>query len=200
MPIQGNFLELVSVLQQRSVDKTPFVIAISGFGGSGKSTMSLRLAKALDNAMIIPIDEFITNHLSDRSTDWDGFDWTRLTTQVLRSLQEGKEVIQYGVYDWMENKITQERTVQVGQFVIVEGVGLLRQSLQNYFDFSIWIDVPLPIAYERGKRRDREEYKVDHDALWDILWMPNDKDYFNKYRPKELADFVLQTDTIEKLP
>ncbi len=74
----------------------------------------------------------------------------------------------------------------------MEGIGLVRPSLMPYFDCSVWVDIPLEVAVERGKRRDREEYKVDHDSLWDELWMPNDRDYFEKYSPKEKVDFILQ--------
>lgn len=192
MPQKGNLENLVATIQEKAKDKKHFVIALSGFGGAGKSTTSKEMLKILDDATIVPLDKFIVNRLAERSEGWDGFDWGRLIEQVLQPIKSGEETIRYGVYDWFENKIVSEEEVKVKKYIFVEGVGLIRDSLKEYFDFSVWIDVPLDVASKRGVKRDKEEYGVDHNKFWAEIWQPNDRDYFEKYKPMENCDFILE--------
>jgi len=74
---------------------------------------------------------------------------------------------------------------------VVEGVGIFHPDLLPLFDTTVWIDVPLEVASSRGKARDRERYGVDNDVLWDAVWVPNDTEYFERFRPNELADVLL---------
>lgn len=187
--------ELSSEIKRRAQDRKHFLVALSGFGGSGKSTTADALSKSLGDAQTIHLDDFIVNRLSKRSEDWEGFEWDRLIEQVLKPIAEGADVIEYGVYNWPSNGIIEKRRVILPKYVILEGVGLIRDDLKKYFDVTIWIDVPLAVATERGKRRDVEEYKVPHHAeLWDTIWTQNDADYFRKYQPNEKADFLLMNE------
>ena len=73
---------------------------------------------------------------------------------------------------------------------MVEGIGLIHPEIVSFFDLTVWIDCPLEVASERGRRRDNESHNVDHDALWRDLWTPNDHDYFEKFRPDQQADVI----------
>ncbi len=187
-----HILEIAKDIKVRGRYKPSFIIALSGFGGSGKSTIAEKLSQLLGDATVIRLDDFIINRLSKRSSDWEGFDYNRLFEQVLKPIQQGKIEIEYGLYDWQKNIVAKNKKVSLQRFIIVEGIGLIRPNLMPYFDCSVWVDVGLETAVERGKRRDREECKVDHDHLWDELWMPNDRDYFEEYSPKDKVDFILQ--------
>lgn len=183
--------KLASIIRVRAKEKARYVIAVSGFGGSGKSTLAHQLAAELKDAVVISLDEFILHRLTARSSDWDGFDWPRLIDEVLEPVAEGAQNVNYGVYDWKRDSVSDIKTLALPKYVIVEGVALLKEALRGYFDLSIWLDVPLGVASERGKKRDREEYHTDHDELWDTLWTLNDKDYSAKHHPQNMADIVV---------
>lgn len=189
-----SFEHLVQQIGVKSKNTEFFVIAISGFGGSGKSTTARKLAEALKDAISIPLDDFIVNRFQGRSSEWASFDWQRLIKEVLLPIRKGEKSIEYGVYSWIEDNVAQKKIVEIKKYVIIEGVGLIRDSLQEYFDCTVWIDTPFDIAIARGKKRDKEEYGADHDKLWDEVWGPNDRDYFEKCKPKERADFVLSVE------
>lgn len=183
---------LCSEIQHRAHGRAHFVIALSGFGGSGKSTTAKALLKELGDGEIIHLDDFIHDRLSQRSDSWEGFEWDRLTEQVLKPIAEGANAIDYGIYNWQSNKITEKRKVVLPKYIILEGVGLIRDDLKKYFDITVWIDVPLDVASERGKHRDMIEHEApQHANLWDTIWTSNDQDYFAKYQPKNNVDFLL---------
>ena len=192
-PSTRNADELLLEIKKRSQDRIRFVIALSGFGGSGKTTMSKKLADGLENTEIIHLDDFIVDRLSARSRTWEGFDWDRLICEVLKPVSEGADVLEYGVYDWSKNTTHEQKKVTLKKYLIVEGVGLIREDLRRYFDLMIWIDMPIELASARGRKRDRDEpHAPGHDVLWDAVWIPNDQDYFESLQPASQADFLLR--------
>jgi uridine kinase len=169
----------------------PLIIAISGFGGSGKSMLAEKLRRQLGNAQVVSIDDFILERNAGRSADWNSFDRARMRNQVLEPAACGKTV-RYQVYDWKEDRLGKWRTVPPCDYLILEGISVLHPNLRGYYDFKIWIDCPLKVATERAIQRDRQ-WGNDHDTLWRTVWAPNDRDYFKKYRPDLAADTVLAT-------
>lgn len=170
----------------------PFIVAVSGFGGAGKSVLTVKLKAVLDDAEIISIDAFVVDHLSRRSEDWEGFDRERLLKEVLVPAKK-KQTIHYGIYNWEINTVMETKTIQPTTFLIVEGCSIFHPDLMSYYDYSIWIDVPLEEATRRGIQRDRMQ-GADWDDNWHSIWMPNENDFFAKYRPDMKADFIYHPD------
>lgn len=168
------------------------VVAMSGFGGSGKSSTAEKLATLLGDASIIHVDDFLVGRVPVRSPDMVDFDWDRLTKEVLLPIREGKKCVEYGMYNWGKDIIEEKRNVALQKYVIIEGVGLLMKERMHFFDYAVWIDVPPDVAMLRGKKRDKEVYGVDHDRLWNEFWALNDEEYFEKHRPEALARYILQ--------
>ena len=46
-------------------------------------------------------------------------------------------------------------------------------------------------AHENAMRRDREEYRVDHELIWKDIWIPNDREFDRTFQPKQRADLVV---------
>lgn len=168
----------------------PAVVAISGFGGAGKSTLANELGEAL-GAPVVSVDSFAKNHLSG-GTAWDSVDFARLEREVLEPFLKGQNPIMHGHYDSRENAVANTNEVKHDGLLIVEGVGLLRPELFKYFAYKIWIDVPLEEAIVRGKKRDREVHHNPQDEMWDGDWKRNDQEYFDTYKPKDAADLIVE--------
>jgi len=169
------------------------VIAISGFGGSGKSTLSAELAYNLGETDIVPIDDFIIGAKDERSKDWATFDRRRLRKEVLDVAETGTPLT-YSVYnsgEWSSGQPGRTRTITPQKFLIIEGCGIIIPSLMPYYDYSAWIGVSGLDAWERAKQRDRSEGNIN-DKLWDEVWGPNDQDYYDKYRPDQRARVIVQ--------
>lgn len=179
-----------SLVEKLLALKKPAIIAISGFGGAGKSTFADLLGAKL-NAPVIRLDSFARDRLENNTVLWDSMDFDRLEREVLKPFSAGVKRIDYGNYHWGENKITETKSAEHKGFIIIEGVGLLRPDLNKYFAYKIWVDVPKEEAIRRGKKRDREVYKITRNENWDGIWKINDTEYFEKYKPKEMADSVI---------
>lgn len=181
---------VASLEKIRSLPK-PTLIGISGFGGSGKSTIAQQLAQALA-APVISVDSFQKKGAFNTNfTLWEIMDFSRLEKEVLIPFSRGECAIHYGHFDAKEEVISETREVQNNGLLIVEGVGLFRPELANYFAYKIWIDCPIEEAAARGKKRDREEYGNPTDELWDGVWRDNDREYFETFKPAESADLVV---------
>lgn len=180
--------ELAVYIQQIDDSAQPFVIAIDGYGGSGKSTLSKELKQLLPNALAIETDNFIKY---PHETNVFEHDWMAIEKDVLARLKTDDSVVTKA-YDW--NTLGPKKESQpVGHFVIVEGISLLDEKYVNYYDLKIWIDCPYEIALERGKKRDKEEQGTDHDELWETVWGPGSRQYFQRVRPDLKADVLFKT-------
>lgn len=175
-----------------------FIIAVSGFGGSGKTTFAHELATLLVDSKVIGADDFIIDRLSARSEDWDGVDWMRLVNQILEPASMDNKNLSWEPYDWATNSLKPTQTITTPKYLIIEGIGLIRPELKKFFDTTVWLDVPLEDAIKRGSARDAG-WGLDHDKPWKNLWGPNDKDYFEKYKPRKSADYVVNFSPIPVL-
>lgn len=170
----------------------PFVIALSGFGGSGKTTLANRLKVALSDAEVVCIDSF-SNHEWRRNADWDNFDRERFSREVLQPIHANALPLRYAHVPWPGQDVNPAVEVSRAKYVIVEGCSVFHPSLLKYYDYKIWVDCPLEKATERGMWRDRHVHKNEQDYYWQNIWMLNDRDFYRKYRPDQAADLVFES-------
>lgn len=171
------------------------IIAISGFGGSGKSTYAQKISFQI-GAPIIDIDTFCKDTKLKDFQYWDLMDYKRLENEILIPYSKGNKTLTYGVFNWEKNKIINNTTISFKDSIIVEGVGLFRQDLLKYFDKKIWIDMSINQSIKNGKLRDKEEYGLKPNPLWDGLWKNNDLQCFKKYRPLDIADTIINREIV----
>ncbi len=189
---------LRAVQNMRPKDARPVFVAISGFGGTGKSTLAAFLSASLKRASVVPIDDFIIGERTQRSTDWATFDRERLTHNVLEPARIGQTIRyqQYNSGEWVQGRGGSWREIEIGQLVIIEGCGILHPSLMPHYDISAWIDCPHDVALESAKRRDRQSGELfendDTDKLWNEVWGPNDLDFFTTFKPDMLATILVE--------
>ncbi len=167
----------------------PSIIGISGFGGSGKSTLARELSNRI-HAPIIEVDSFYNPQGMNNYQLWEIMDYKRLEREICEPFHQGHRTLSYGKFDWDMEQVVNV-AVEAQQYLIIEGVGLFRPELMKYFSYKIWIDCPIEVAIKRGKRRDREEYGVIQDKNWDGIWKKNDLQCFQRFNPKENADFIM---------
>jgi len=184
--------QLVDYIIKRYSEKSRTVIAISGFSGSGKSTISQVVSSSLKDSTVIHVDDFIA---ADENGAKPGYlhDWQNLEELLFKDARSGAKVVTK-IYDWVTNKKVYEEA-EPAKYLIIEGTaGLFQEKYLQYFDLKVWIDMPQKIANARGMKRDNEEYRVDHNDLWNKVWIPLETESFQRQRPDRKADILLSND------
>ncbi len=173
------------------------IIAVSGFGGSGKSTFAKLLGELLDIS-VISIDSFQKDGAFDSEYKlWEIMDYSRLEKEVLQPFLNNQSNITYGHFDPIKRKVTDNIKINTNRKLIIEGVGLFRPELLKYFTYKIWMDSPLETSIARGKRRDKNDFGTPTDEYWDGIWKKNDLEYIEEYKPKQAADYIFDNNISE---
>ena len=165
------------------------VLAISGFGGSGKSTLARELVAVIPDSVRVRGDDFLDPERAHRrSTDWDGVERLRLRREVLDPFRQNEPVV-FHRFDWDSGRLGKPESLPDARVIIVDAVGLFHPEMAGAFDVTVWMDVGLTVATERGKARDRELGR-DHDQLWDEVWVPNEREFVRNFSPRSSAQIV----------
>lgn len=181
---------LDSIQKLTQPEHRPLIIAISGFGGSGKSTLANKLKLLLKDTETVTIDSF-SIHEWRRSADWDNYDRDRFMQEILKPARTNRFPLVYADIPWpgyVENAAAQ---APQSAYLIVEGCSIFHPDLIEFYDFKIWMNCQLEEATSRAIWRDRHIRKDEQDDLWLNIWMPNDRDFFYKYRPDKVADATI---------
>ncbi|WP_065960984.1 uridine kinase [Curtobacterium sp. UCD-KPL2560] len=180
---------LAHIVEQEQVSERALVIGISGFCGSGKSTLARSLVGALPGAVRMRGDDFLDparSHL--RSADWDGVERARLVETVLQPFRDGRAG-RFRRYDWGRRALGPEEPVPLARMLVVDLIGLFHPEALPALDVTVWCDVDLDTAARRGIARDRALGR-SHDALWQDVWLPNERDFEQRFAPRETADLL----------
>lgn len=155
------------------------LVAIDGFGGSGKSTTAEAAAREL-GAHIVHTDDFSS---WEEPIDW----WPRALEECILPLAEGRTA-KFRRYDWAERALTDEVEVPAGGLVIIEGVSSSRREFAPYLAMSVWVDAPHLVRLNRGLERDGEEAA----PLWE-RWMAEEDAWAERDGAKNRAAIILHT-------
>lgn len=181
--------ELAERIRRLAEQRDVVVVGIAGYGGSGKSTLARALQARLPEAARVRGDDFLDPVGSrSRSDGWDALRRDELAS-VLEAMRAGRPAMFHPV-DWTTGGRQPARTQAPAPIVLVDAVGLLHPVLVPLLDLTVWVDVPLDEATERGMRRDREAGN-DHDALWREVWAPNERGFDARHRPRERAELLV---------
>ena len=184
-------MEKTQIIKTIQKLKKPFIVAISGFGGSGKTTFANLLASEI-HAPIVGVDDFFNKSERLNYERWEIYDFGRLELEIIKPFLSGGTILSYRAFDWEENELTVFKTIHVDEVLIVEGVGLFRPELMKYYSYTIWIECPIEIAIERGKKRDRNMYGESQDEKWDGIWRDNEIQCYLEFDPIKNAERVIK--------
>ncbi len=187
-----KFDELVLAIEALMLQKPHVVVAISGFGGAGKSHLANRLRDyfKIKDTQVIRIDNLYSSS-PDGPNIFDQSNWPLIET-ILGDVPTVKR-LKYQGKDFRGNMLSFDE--ELPKVVIIEGIRLLQPKLLSYFDISVWLDCPQDFAIQRAKVRDREQGEDEQTVnRWDTDWGPKDREYFDKFRPDQLASFLYKAE------
>lgn len=180
--------DLIRKISSLKIENKTLLIAVDGFGGSGKTTLAQKIKSYFENVTIIQIDDFYSHQLKRADRE-------RILQQIIKPLKKNI-LARYQVYDWEKKKLAHWIEVSPGGVVIIEGVSAMHPDFGRY-DVTIWVDYPQEQAAQRGILRDINEHKVDTTEQWRNDWMPQEKEYVDEHVPHKKVDFIIDG-TMEK--
>jgi uridine kinase len=184
--------DLISVIEaRRHAAQRPIVVGVSGYGGSGKSTLARQIVERLTGAVRMRGDDFLDPSRSHRrSSDWDGVERSRLVSEVLEPVREGRPGT-FRRYDWSRRELGAPEPVPLAEVLTVDLIGLFHPDALSAIDLAIWCDVDLEMSTQRGIARDAELGR-DTGTLWREVWVPNERDFEERFSPRARADILYE--------
>jgi uridine kinase len=155
------------------------LVAIDGYGGSGKTTLAKNIQSLFAGSTIVSLDDFATDTMS-------GADRTRFLSHVLIPLSNAQPA-RYQRFDWRTKSLAEWRSVEPNGLIIFEGVSILGTDFYAYYDLRIWIDCTFELASARMRKRD----KGLHNTTYFNVWEKEDRDY-GKTEPWTRADVIIK--------
>ncbi len=140
----------------------PVILGIAGCSGSGKTTLAEELARELEGTHF-HLDHYYRDlsHLTYEERCRKNFDHpdeleSDLLIAHVRRLAEG-HVIHVPQYDFANHTRIkgQAKRLEVAHLLIVDGIfALYYEGLRALYDFSVYVDAPDAICYQRRRARD----------------------------------------------
>ncbi|MGE7919566.1 kinase [Viridibacillus sp. NPDC093762] len=192
----------------RTFKKRPLIVAIDGLSGAGKTTLVKKIEQELSNnnssVVIIHIDDHIEKKHKRYETgheEWYEYyylqwDIKMLTTSLFEGLRNNKKNITLPFYDKSSDSISaKQTTVAVNSIILIEGIFLQRKEWREFYDYTIFLDCPRELRYERVLNRD--SYIGDKQAIllkYKRRYWLGEEHYLNTENPIKNADIVIGTD------
>lgn len=178
-------------LKSRLLSKAPnndkfYTIAIDGRGGAGKTTLTEYIAKLLPDFTVLNGDEYFEP--DDSTIAFGSFNEERFEKEVLSQLRAGKSEFIYRPYRWGDEKPMSNKKLRITSGIIVERSGSFAFDLD--YDLKIWVQTPAKLALQRGQERDGMPLEQGYRS-WKEVWQPQEDAHFEKYKPLETADIVI---------
>ena len=165
----------------RNPNSRPWILAVDGRSGSGKSTIADLLHQTVPSSAVIHTDDVAWHH--------SFFDWSDLLIEgVLQPLRNNKAV-SYQPPGW--RKKGRPGAIEVAaslDLVIVEGVGAGRTEIMPWIDSSVWIQSSFDEIERRGIIRDGGTEEVRN--FWHE-WMAQELEFLQQQRPWERAMVIV---------
>ncbi len=157
--------EIVAAIRGWQVEHAaPLVVAIDGYGASGKTTIASEVALELD-AATVHTDEYYEDHGTFDAVDGPHpmaryYHWDALRRECL------------------------EPTIEDGvPLILVEGVSSAAPALADLINRTVFVATPEPV------RLDRLHQRITDDE-WDEEWLAAERVYFGS-RPAESFDLIV---------
>jgi uridine kinase len=169
---------------------SPFIVAIDGRSGVGKSTMARALAERLD-ACVIEGDDFYAGGIELRSDSAESraaacIDWTRQQS-LLEALAAGRPA-HWRAFDWeaFDGRLRDEpTTLEPRPVVILEGVYAARPELADLLDLRVVLLVSDDVRLARLAAREGTI------GPWERQWHEAEEFYFEAVMPPARFDIVV---------
>ena len=202
-----NTLNICNTIETLVSPDQTLLIGIDGLGGAGKSTFSNSLYSLLVekgySVTLLHIDDFIhpkNIRYNSNYEEWYCYynlQWRydyileNIITPIKRGDVLNKDIELYNKDD--DTYYSCNINVPLGSIVIIEGIFLQREELQNAFNYTIYIDVSESVRLDRVLKRDL--YIGDTSQIqqkYENRYFPAERRYIAECSPAQKADITIK--------
>lgn len=187
------------------VSDGPKIVGINGIDLSGKSTFAESLARYLrargHKIQIVHLDDFHNRRkVRYQGSDPIGsyiehaFNLEQLVAELLAPARQKKSVDkELALLDLEADDFTNARSFRIDErtIVILEGVLLYREPVDEYFDYRIFLDIGFDEMLHRAGTRDAHRFGTDFVKRYRDKYIPVQKWYLKQYSPRRKCDIVI---------
>ncbi|RIL06296.1 MAG: uridine kinase [Proteobacteria bacterium] len=189
--------------------KKPFIIAIAGGSGSGKSCLSRALIAALSphRAAVIELDYYYRDQTRLDRAERDKLNYDHPDSLELSLLQEhlaalrAVRPVDVPQYDYaLHTRSSKSLPIDPKPFILVEGILALHlESLRKAYNLKVYIDTPEAVRLERRLARDAVERRRTAQSVleqWNSTVLPMHRQFCEP--TKQYSDLVLRGDSDQR--
>lgn len=198
------------VVRSMSSDK-PLLVGIDGVDCAGKTTFADELRDELQRRDVpvvrASIDGFhrpraerlARGSLSPEGYYRDSFDYPALIEEFLEPVKRSTSTtsVATALYDWTIEEPRRARVeVSPDSVVLFEGVFLFRPEIDRFWDFRIFLDIPLITSLDRGVIRDARHFGGTEGARerYTKRYIPGQEIYLGEVDPRSRADVIIHNE------
>ncbi|MDP2470853.1 MAG: hypothetical protein Q8W46_08305 [Candidatus Palauibacterales bacterium] len=180
----------------------PFLVALDGPAGSGKSHLGSILKKRA-RATVVPSDDFFAAQITDAGWDQRGpaerardcIDWHRIRSEALEPLLAGESAAWYP-FDFARGPLPaggyalspEPVRVPPSSLIVLEGAYSCRPELSDLIDLRVLVDAPMEVRHRRLADREEPEFLRKWHARWDSA----EDFYFEHISPRRGFDLLVE--------
>jgi len=165
------------------------VIAIDGPSGSGKSTLGKYLEDNY-NVLLFHTDDYFlppTRKTEARLNEVGGnLDYERMYNEIFMNLDN--EYIESNKFNCMTNELEKRPLFKRGKYIVIEGVYSLHPLFQEFYDFTVFIDIDRDTQKQRILERSNE-FMLNRFCQ---EWIPLEDKYFEQLRIRDIVDLTVK--------
>ena len=192
----------------RSYPAGRVIIAVDGVDGAGKSTFADGFAEAfaevgaavyrasIDGFHRPRAERYARGRRSPEGFYRDSFDYSALRRVLIDPFRDGSQTagttgFQLEAFDVARDTpvAAQWVTARKDAVLILDGIFLLRPELRDWWDWSVWLEVPFSVSYARMALRDGSN--PDPDAPSNARYRQGQELYLSEARPQAEASAVV---------
>jgi len=203
--------EINSTIQSWSKENPRLIVALDGYTGVGKTTISNEIEKINSNILVIHQDDFLISKLDlenllkaaiDKSEVFElkNIDYRNLES-VLAKYKAGEMVCKIKVFNSKTGCADIDKVYDLSKnVVLVEGIFMFHpDGINRIWDRRIYLDGNIEEINRRRVQREKTRWGKDYfpedhpdSYLGQVIVALNR--YIKKYRPEKLADIVFNID------
>lgn len=183
------FLPLFAAID-KALEKGRVTLAIEGGSASGKTTLS-QILKDIYRCTVFHMDDFFLRPVQrtpERLAEVGGnIDRERFLEEVLIPLSKN-ESVSYRRFDCSTFKLSPATEIVPEKLTVIEGAYSMHPTLSEYYDISVFLDIPPELQRERIAVRNSPQFA----ERFHNEWIPLENVYFSQMQVKQRCTVCIE--------